>query len=143
MASSGQSKYTSSTPDAELIAAIKKGDLGAFTALVRRHERSLINFFYHFSWDRGTAEDCAQEVFLKLYTHLGTYEPKAKFTTFLYRVARNHWIDRVRARKGKTVSLETPMGVESDRTLKDRLPSGVRAWFAPSPPGWPPSGCAQ
>ncbi len=48
-----------------------------FTALVQRHERSLINFFFHFCWDRQMAEDCAQEVFVKLYKHLDSYEPKA------------------------------------------------------------------
>ena len=127
MASSGPSKYTKATPDVELISAIKKGVLDAFTALVQRHERSLINFFFHFSWDRQFAEDCAQEVFVKLYKHLDSYEPKAKFTTFLYRVARNHWIDKVRASKGKTVSLESSTLGEEGRALKDRLPSGAES----------------
>lgn len=95
--------------DAELVAAFQKGKLAAFQALVDRHQRSLINFFYHLSWDRQTAEDCAQEVFLRLYSHLGRYEPQAKFTTFLFRVARNLWIDRVRSEAshgGRPVSLE-------------------------------------
>jgi len=120
MPSSGWARYGAETPDGELIGAIQEGVLEAFTALVEKHQRSLINFFFHFSWDRAISEDCAQEVFLKLYTHLGSYEPQAKFTTFLFRVARNHWIDRVRASRGRTVSLEAD---EEGGGLKDRLPA--------------------
>src|SRR6187549_1798973 len=98
--------------DAALMAALKSGELEAFNALVARHQRSLINFFYHLCWDRQVAEDCAQEVFLRVYSHLNTYEPQAKFTTFLFRIARNLWIDRVRtaAVHGKPLSLQRPSG---------------------------------
>jgi RNA polymerase sigma-70 factor (ECF subfamily) len=111
--------------DAQLIAFIQKGKIAAFTQLVDRHQRSLINFFYHLSWDPQASEDCAQEVFLRLYSHLGTYEPQAKFTTFLFRIARNLWIDRMRseaAHGGKPVSLEAPaVGFGEERRLGDRL----------------------
>ncbi|MBI3098677.1 MAG: sigma-70 family RNA polymerase sigma factor [Planctomycetes bacterium] len=83
--------------DAELMLACKGGDRGAFTELVLRHQRPLLNFFFHLVWDRQQAEDLAQEVFLRLHSHASTYEPQAKFTTFMYRVARNLWIDRVRS----------------------------------------------
>lgn len=116
--------------DAALLAAIQGGELGAFTALVGRHQRSLINFFYHLSWDRQAAEDCAQEVFLRVYSHLNTYEPQAKFTTFLFRIARNLWIDRMRsaAVHGKPLSLQGQSGGGEGRTLQDRVASR-----APSP----------
>jgi RNA polymerase sigma-70 factor (ECF subfamily) len=110
--------------DAALILALQKGRLPAFTQLVERHQRSLINFFYHLSWDRQVAEDCAQEVFLRLHSHLGTYEPQAKFTTFLYRIARNLWIDRMRSeasRGGRPVSLEARSASGGDRPLGDRV----------------------
>jgi RNA polymerase sigma-70 factor (ECF subfamily) len=110
--------------DAELVFALKAGKLAAFTELVDRHQRSLINFFYHLGWDRQVAEDCAQDVFLRLYRHAATYEPQAKFTTFLYRIARNLWIDRIRSvasHGGKQVSLEAEQGPAGDRTLRDRL----------------------
>jgi RNA polymerase sigma-70 factor (ECF subfamily) len=111
--------------DAALLAAIKTGELGAFTALVGRHQRSLINFFYHLCWDRQGAEDCAQEVFLRIYSHLDSYEPQAKFTTFLFRIARNLWIDRMRtaAVHGKPLSLESPGGGGEGRALQDRVAS--------------------
>jgi len=114
--------------DTELVLALKAGKLGAFTELVGRHQRSLINFFFHLGWDRQVAEDCAQEVFLRLYSHLGTYEPQAKFTTFLYRIARNLWIDRLRSiasHGGRAVSLEATTAPGEERSLRDRLPSSA------------------
>ena len=114
--------------DAGLLAALRSGDLGAFSALVARHQRSLINFFYHLCWDRQGAEDCAQEVFLRVYSHLDTYEPQAKFTTFLFRIARNLWIDRMRsaAVHGKPLSLEASSGGEG-RSLQERVASRVQS----------------
>ena len=113
--------------DAELIAAIKSGKRMGFDQLVERHQRSLINFFYHLSWDRQVSEDCAQEVFLRLYSHIGTYEPQAKFTTFLYKIARNLWIDKVRSAQahGRPVSLQSPLGFTEERTLQDRVSVGA------------------
>lgn len=115
----------SSWTDFDLIQGIKKGDLGAFTVLVERHQRPLVNFFYHNSWDRQVSEDCAQEVFLRLYNHLGSYEPQAKFTTFLYRIARNLWIDRLRSAASHPgpVSLEAPTTRDDDGSLRDRVRS--------------------
>ena len=111
--------------DAALMAAIQSGELEAFNALVGRHQRSLINFFYHLCWDRQAAEDGAQEVFLRVYSHRDTYEPHAKFTTFLFRIARNLWIDKMRtaAVHGKPLSLESPGGGGEGRTLQERVAS--------------------
>src|SRR5688572_23089739 len=113
--------------DAGLLAALQAGELGAFNALVARHQRSLINFFYHLCWDRQGAEDGAQEVFLRVYSHLDSYEPQAKFTTFLFRIARNLWIDRMRtaAVHGKPLSLEASSGGEG-RALQERVASRVQ-----------------
>ncbi len=111
--------------DAALLAAIQRGEIGAFAGLVERHQRSLINFFYHLCWDRQASEDCAQEVFLRVYSHLGTYEPQAKFTTFLFKIARNLWIDRLRsaAVHGKPLSLESPSRGGGEGALRDRVAS--------------------
>ena len=111
--------------DAALLLALKGGEFAAFSTLVDRHQRSLINFFYHLCWDRQTAEDCAQEVFLRVYSHLGSYEPQAKFTTFLFRIARNLWIDRIRsaAVHGKPASLDRRSEGGEGRSLGERLPA--------------------
>ena len=121
MASSGRSE---SGTDADLVAAIQRGDREAFRQLVERHHRSLISFFNHMSWDLQIAEDCTQEVFLRLFSHLGSYEPQAKFTTFLFRVARNLWIDRMRS--GAVRMKPTSLDASDERgALKDRIRSSA------------------
>jgi RNA polymerase sigma-70 factor (ECF subfamily) len=111
--------------DTALLLALQNGEFAAFSALVDRHQRSLINFFYHLSWDRQAAEDCAQEVFLRVYSHLGTYEAQAKFTTFLFRIARNLWIDRVRSITvhGRPASLDSRSKGGEGRSLGERVAS--------------------
>lgn len=117
-------------PDEELIALFQGGDREAFAQIVRRYQANLANFFFHLCYDRSTAEDLSQEVFLRLYTHLQEYEPRSKFVSFLYRIARNLWIDRLRRVAGqhrKEVSIETPLsgGEDADSpSLKDRLRTG-------------------
>lgn len=117
-------------PDEELIALFQNGDREAFAQIVRRYQANLANFFYHLCYDQAAAEDLSQEVFLRLFTHLKDYEPKSKFISFLYRIAKNLWIDRIRRTAApfrKEVSIEAPIGGEEDAdsaSLKDRLRTG-------------------
>jgi RNA polymerase sigma-70 factor (ECF subfamily) len=94
--------------DAELMRRFGEGDDEAFRRLVERHQKALLGFFWRRSLDRAVAEDCVQEVFLRLVRHRGSWRPDAKFTTYLYRIAENHWIDRWRSKKAapQTASLE-------------------------------------
>jgi len=110
--------------DEDLIRGFKEGDLDAFTELVRRHHRPLMNFFYRLVWDRHRAEDMAQEIFLRLYRAMERYDPRAKFTTFLYRMARNLWIDRVRsvASRPKVASLDRPISGGSETNAGELIP---------------------
>ncbi len=98
-------------PDSELMARYRDGDEQAFAALVDRYQRPLVNFFYRLVWNRATAEDYAQEVFARVIRHRGSYRPEAKFSTYLFRIARNYWIDRLRERASSPppASLETPL----------------------------------
>jgi RNA polymerase sigma-70 factor (ECF subfamily) len=113
--------------DAELMQRFGAGDDEAFRQLVRRHEPGLLNYFWRQCFDRALAEDCAQEVFLRLVRHRGSWKPTAKFTTYLYRIARNLWIDRYRSRKAAppTGSLHTRVG-EGDGELVDTISAPVR-----------------
>jgi len=114
--------------DEELMQKLQRdGDEAAFTQIVERHQRGLLNFFYQFCWDRPLAEDLSQEVFCRLFAHRESYSVTAKFTTYLYRIARNLWIDYVRAHKNRptVVSLETETesGMLKDHViLKPRVP---------------------
>ncbi|HLG41920.1 MAG TPA: sigma-70 family RNA polymerase sigma factor [Planctomycetota bacterium] len=119
-------------PDEELIELFQNGDREAFSHIVRRYQANLANFFYHLCYDRATAEDLTQEVFVRLFQHLGGYEPRSKFVSFLYKIAKNLWIDRIRRTAGahkKEISIETPLGGEDSDSpsLKDRLRTGEDA----------------
>ena len=73
-------------------------DSDAFSALVRKHERPVLNFFAR-NGVHTDVEDLAQQTFLKLYRARHGYKPSAKFTTFLYLIARQVLIDSARASK--------------------------------------------
>ncbi len=114
--------------DAELMLATRRGDREAFAELVQRHHRPLVNFFFRLLWDRQRAEDFAQEVFLKVFAHAGTYEATAKFTTYLYRVAKNLWIDflRVEGNHPRAQSLDAPANGEEGEGAPMALAGGDR-----------------
>ncbi|QDT38647.1 RNA polymerase sigma factor [Stratiformator vulcanicus] len=76
-------------PDAQLMMRVRDGDEEAFAQLVSAYQNRLIGVFYHIAATRDEAEDLAQETFLRVYRARGTYEPTAKFSTWLYRIAQN------------------------------------------------------
>ncbi|OGV41602.1 MAG: hypothetical protein A2X46_03720 [Lentisphaerae bacterium GWF2_57_35] len=81
--------------DFELMDQIKEGVQESFAILIRRHQDSLLNFFRRLGANND-AEDLVQETFLKLFRYRFEYRPSAKFTTFLYTLARHAWADRWR-----------------------------------------------
>ncbi|HXV75445.1 MAG TPA: sigma-70 family RNA polymerase sigma factor [Candidatus Polarisedimenticolaceae bacterium] len=81
------------------------GDRGAFERLVRRHQRALVNHLYRHTGQRDLAVDLAQEVFLKVYLSLTSFDPRYRFTTWLYRIASNCAIDHLRKKQPRTCSL--------------------------------------
>ena len=85
------------TTNEALMARVAAGDKHAFEALLYRYQQSIINFIFRFLGDRSEAEDLTQEVFLSVWRSAGTYKPKAKFTTWLYRIAVNLCINRQRS----------------------------------------------
>ena len=83
--------------DEELMARIAGSDAQAFEILVRRHQRRILNLIYRSIGDRIQAEDVAQEVFLRVWRAAEDYEPKAKFTTWVYRIAVNLCLDAMKS----------------------------------------------
>lgn len=93
--------------DIELMTRAKSGDDSAFTDLMRRHYKGLVNYIYRFTNNRETSEDLAQEVFLRVYRSAKTYKPQAKFSTWLYKIATNLCFTNVKAkRREHIVSLD-------------------------------------
>jgi len=91
--------------DEQLVQAAVGGDRLAFERLVRRHQRALVNHLYRHTGQRDLAVDLAQEVFLKVYLSLSSFDPKYRFTTWLYRIASNCAIDYLRKKKPRTCPL--------------------------------------
>jgi RNA polymerase sigma-70 factor (ECF subfamily) len=85
----------------ELMRRTAKGDAAAFRILSDLHLSKIMNFAYRLLHDRAEAEDVAQETFLRLWKEAARYEPKAKVTTWLHRIAHNLCVDRLRARREK------------------------------------------
>ncbi len=86
-------------PNIELMLRVKRGDEEAFELLCEQFRRQLTGFFYSLCWNYHASEDCAQEVLLKVWLARDRYEAAAKFSTYLFRIARNHWFATLRTRK--------------------------------------------
>ena len=83
------------TDDFALMAQVRAGREDAFAALMARHQRPVLNFFARMGASTA-GEDLAQETFIRLWNYRKKYKPAAKFTTFLYTLARHAWLDYVR-----------------------------------------------
>lgn len=94
-------------PDEGLVARARRGDRGAFEVLVLRHQRPLVNHLFRLTGQREEAHDLAQDVFIKVFQSLDTFDPHYRFTTWLYRIASNCAIDHLRRRTPKTCSFST------------------------------------
>lgn len=117
--------------DAEVVAAVLGGDQERYAELVKRYQGRLVNYLLRILRDAGEAHDLSQEVFLKTYQALDRYDPKYRFSTWLFRVAQNAAIDRIRKRRLVLVSMDRPRRHEdadhawefpaSDKTPYERL----------------------
>jgi RNA polymerase sigma-70 factor (ECF subfamily) len=85
-------------PDPRTLARAREGDLGAFEDLVRLYQADVWRFANHFLRDRALAEDVTQEAFLRAFRFLRSFRGDAKFTSWLFRIARNCAMDAIRAR---------------------------------------------
>jgi RNA polymerase sigma-70 factor, ECF subfamily len=127
--------------DVDLMAQVQQGSQDAFVTLIRRHQGHLLNFFRHMGVNHD-AEDLAQDTFVRLFKYRFRYEPRARFTTFLYLMARQVLMDRWRKVKRYAAALsgyaeetrvneqhgKPPDGLseEVQRAL-DQLPEPMRA----------------
>jgi RNA polymerase sigma-70 factor, ECF subfamily len=101
--------------DAELMLRVKDGDSASFTLLLERHRTPVIHFLYRMVQSQAIAEELAQEVFLRVYRSRATYEPTAKFTTWLFRIATHLALNSLRDRK-KEKGQESLDAADNDRT---------------------------
>ncbi len=85
-------------PDAALMLRVKRGDRAAFATLVEKYKQPLFNFVFRTLRDEAEAEDVAQNTFLQVWKSRARYERTAKFSTWLFTIARNLCLNEIRRR---------------------------------------------
>ena len=111
----------SEADDAALLAAAKSGDLDAFEKLVRAHTGIVYAHALRFFGDPVAAEDVAQEVWIRVYRSIASFDERARFSTWLYRVTRNICLDAVRAGKRRPTSVEMADNIALPGDLADEV----------------------
>ncbi|MCP4500870.1 MAG: RNA polymerase sigma factor [Deltaproteobacteria bacterium] len=119
--------------DEKWMRAYKEGDVSGFQNLVKRHEAPLYRFCLRSLGDKEQAADATQEVFMRIVKNATRWERKAKFTTWMYTIARNYCIDEARkARFRKKESLNESIGRDDDggseriERVVDEMPDSSR-----------------
>ena len=111
--------------DTELMVRVKEGDGASFGVLLEKHRSPVVHFLYRMVQNHAVAEELAQEVFLRVYRSRGTYEPTAKFTTWLFRIATHLALNALR--DGKNERLQERLDDDSSdmpvRQVSDLRPS--------------------
>ena len=86
-------------PDPRTLQRARRGDLDAFEDLVRAYQADVWRFAYHLTRDRSLAEDVTQEAFLRAFRFFKSFRGDSRFTSWLFRIARNCAMDALRSRK--------------------------------------------
>jgi RNA polymerase sigma-70 factor (ECF subfamily) len=94
-------------PDLELIRKTAEGDESAFEQLISKHEDTVYNTAYHYVGNAEEAEDVAQEVFVKVWRHAGSFRGSSKFSTWLYRIVVNQCLNHRRRKKRDPAPLDS------------------------------------
>jgi RNA polymerase sigma-70 factor, ECF subfamily len=102
--------------DLELMLRVTRGDEDSFGVLLNRHRGPLLSYFVRMVRDQGLAEDLAQEVFLRVYQARERYQPEARFTTWLYRIATNLALNAIRDRRSNPVVPEAAADQDKEAT---------------------------
>jgi RNA polymerase sigma-70 factor, ECF subfamily len=100
--------------DVQLMLDVKSGDEESFGILLRKYRAPMVNFLYRMVRDAATAEDLAQEVFLRVYRARKQYSPSAKFTTWLFRIATNLALNSVRDNRHRQMDVSIDAPIEED-----------------------------
>jgi RNA polymerase sigma-70 factor (ECF subfamily) len=118
--------------DVQLMCRVREGDANSFGVLLERHRAPVVHFLYRMVQNQAVAEELAQEVFLRVYRSRMTYEPSAKFTTWLFRIATHlalNWLRDGRYEKNReSLDADTIGGLV--RQVPDRKPTAEQNLLA-------------
>jgi RNA polymerase sigma-70 factor (ECF subfamily) len=111
--------------DVELMLRVKDGDGVSFSILLEKHRSPVIHFLYRMVQNQAIAEELAQEAFLRVYRSRSTYEPTAKFTTWLFRIATHLALNSLRDGRNERIQERLDEYVDDMpvRQVPDRTPS--------------------
>src|SRR5271155_6180391 len=111
-------------PDAALMLRVKDGDLGAFEELVQKYKHPIVNMIYRMLHDLEEAEDLAQNVFVRVFQSAGRYEVSAKFSTWIFTIARHLCLNEIRRRgRHPAQSLESSQSEDEEQAPR-QYPDG-------------------
>jgi RNA polymerase sigma-70 factor, ECF subfamily len=105
--------------DVQLMLDVQAGDEASFDLLLQKYRSPLINFLYRMIRDTATAEDLAQEVFLRVYRARKQYSPSAKFTTWLFRIATNLALNSVRDNRYRRLEMSIDAPADEDEAPRE------------------------
>src|SRR5258708_12962469 len=121
MQPSADSTQAIADSDAIAVERTLAGDRDAYRVLVERNSHNVFRLAYRMTWNRHDAEEVVQEAFLRGYQKLGQFASRANFGTWVYRIAANYAIDRMRQRQKEESRREAPRGEDRDGMENDPL----------------------
>ena len=108
-------------PEVQLMLAVQRGEENAFDRLMSLYSVRVFNRFYHRLGDRQSAEDLAQEVFLRLYRYRSRYRPRARFSTWLFHITQNVLRNALRSRRRHACLKLTVFGDPENGVVSEAL----------------------
>ena len=122
-------KLSTETTDEELVESLKRGDEEAFVERMRRYKGRVFAAAYRYLGNYEDAADVVQEVFVKVYRHIGSYSARAKLYTWIYRIAVNTSVNKLRTRKRRGEDMAESL----DKLKEEGGPVPVAASVNPGP----------
>lgn len=129
----------SETTDEEIVSMVQKGDIESFGLIMRRFEPKLLRYGTKFMSDRDDIKDLVQEVFIKSYTNIQSFDITKRFSPWIYRIAHNEFINLIKKKKLKPllffdadeifphpIAEETADSRANEREFKEAMQVGLR-----------------
>ncbi len=114
-------RSTGDLSEADLLAALRRGDRQAFAAVIDRCGDTVYHVAYRLLGSREEAEDVLQETFLQAFQHLKDFRGEARLCTWLYRIAYNLALMRLRRKEPETISIDQPLNLGDDEEVPREL----------------------
>jgi len=99
-------RRTVDTSDNALMSAVTAGTVSKLAVLFERHHRALYRYFLSMTRDPQISEDLVQDVFFRILRYRATYDPRQSFTAWMYQIAKNANVDRIRQKRGEMIEID-------------------------------------